>query len=88
MEDVLTSALQAGLPLIFWHPTARPENLRELVDWLLSGDRGAIDVLGRRKVAALTSPIPALGDLAGDLVVMSEDPARVVLLDHPPATAR
>jgi class 3 adenylate cyclase len=88
VDDVLTAALRAGLPLIFWHPTAGPEELRDLVNWLLSGDRGYADLLRRRKVADLSTPLPAKDDLVGELVVMSEDPGRIVFLDQPPATAR
>lgn len=73
--DTLTAALRAGLPLICWHPSASPEDLRELVDWLVGGEDGLVDLLGRRKAAH--SALPAL-DLVRDLVVMLDDPNRVI----------
>jgi class 3 adenylate cyclase len=80
--DALIAALRAGLPLVFWHPTAGPEDLRDLVDWLLNGDGGFVDVLGRRATAYLSTPsVPVNAELARGLVVMWDDPNRVIALD-------
>jgi hypothetical protein len=82
--DVLTEALRAGLPLIFWHPSASQDDLRKLVEWLLDGDDGFLDLLGRRKTGhhSVVGQRPAPG-LLQDLVVMWEDPNRVVVLGPP-----
>lgn len=84
--DALNSALRAGLPLICWHPSAGPEDLREPLDWLLSADEGFVDLLGRRK-AAHSAPPEAI-DLVHDLVVMWDDPNRVIVLDQPSIPTR
>ena len=81
--DELVSALRAGLPVILWHPDVEPEDLRELIDWLLGGDGGFMDLLARRKLAN----VPATGtfneSLIRDLVVLWDDPKRVIVLDQP-----
>jgi class 3 adenylate cyclase len=79
--DALIAALRAGLPLIFWHPTAGPEDLRELVNWLLSGDGGYIDVLGRHRTSHFSAALPGNDGLVQDLMVMWDDPNRVITLD-------
>ncbi|OLF13558.1 hypothetical protein BU204_26870 [Actinophytocola xanthii] len=81
--DEFLAALRCGLPVVLWHPEAGPEELRELLDWVLGGESGFIDLPARRKLAGLpTSWLP--GDsLAHDLVVMWEDPKRVIVLDQP-----
>jgi hypothetical protein len=82
-EDALTAAFQAGLPLIFWHPAAGTEDLRELVRWLLEGENGFLDVPKRHKTASISPTLPVNNDLARDLVVMMDDPRRVIVLDQP-----
>lgn len=79
--DVLTAALRAGLPLICWHPAAGPEDLREQVDWLLGGVGGLIDLPARRQVALVSGSNS--DNLVYDLVVMWEDPYRVISFDRP-----
>lgn len=74
--DALIAALRAGLPLIFWHPSAGPDDLREIIDWLLGGDEGFMDVLDRRRTNEFTSE-----SVTRDLVVMWDDPNRVIALD-------
>jgi hypothetical protein len=81
--DVLTAALQAGLPLIFWHPEAGSDDLRNLVHWLLGGENGFLDVLERHKTASISGTLPVNNSLARDLVVMLDDPRRVTVLGHP-----
>jgi hypothetical protein len=79
--DALTAALRAGLPLICWHPVAGPEDLREQVDWLLGGAGGLIDLPARRQVALVSGSNS--DNLVYDLVVMWEDPNRVISFDRP-----
>ena len=81
--DELTAAFQAGLPLIFWHPTARSEDLRELVRWLLDGENGFLDVPKRHKTASVSTTLPVNNDLVRELVVMLDDPGRVIVFDQP-----
>lgn len=86
--DALNAALRAGLPLICWHPNASPDDLRELVDWLLSADDGFVDLVGRRKALHSAASTPPNVELGRDLVVMLEDPNRVIELDHPSSPTR
>lgn len=81
--DELTAAFQAGVPLIFWHPSAGTEDLRKLVHWLLDGEKGFLDVPERHKSASIATTLPVNNDLARDLVVMLDDPRRVIVLDQP-----
>ena len=80
--DGLTSALRSGLPLILWHPEASPEELRELLDWLLD-ESNLIQLLDRRKSANSATAVPFKNSLAYDLVVMWDDPERLIVLDQP-----
>jgi class 3 adenylate cyclase len=80
--DVLTAALRAGLPFICWHPTAGPEDLRAHVDWLLGGAGGLVDLPLRRRAATLMSAHN--NAVVYDLVVMWEDPYRVIDFDQAP----
>ena len=79
--DVLTAALRAGLPLICWHPKAAVEDLREHVDWLLSGDH-FIDLPERHRVA-LQNAASDDEDPVYDLAIMWDDPYRVIIFDRP-----
>ncbi|MFD5093589.1 hypothetical protein ACFWMR_23505 [Amycolatopsis thailandensis] len=81
--DELTSALRSGLPVVLWHPDAEPENLRELLDWVLAEERGFIELPDRRKLANSGAAVPFKNSLAHDLVVMWDDPKRVIVLDQP-----
>jgi hypothetical protein len=54
-----------------------------LVAWLLGGEDGIVDLLGRRKVAHLTLSDPSNVELLRELVVMGDDPSRVIVLDQP-----
>lgn len=77
--DALTAALRAGLPFVCWHPTAHPEDVRKQVDWLLRGESGFSDLPERHRTALLAAPaVPNSGDLVYDLVIMWEDPYRVI----------
>jgi hypothetical protein len=81
--DELTTALRSGLPVIFWHPDAGPEDLRELINWLLEGDGGFMDLLARRKLTNSSVAVPFNDSLVRDLVVMWDDPKRVIVLGQP-----
>lgn len=81
--DELESALQAGLPVLLWHPDVEPAALRELVDWLLDGDGGFMDLPARRKLANVPAAGPFNESLIHDLVVLWDDPKRLIVLDHP-----
>jgi vWA-MoxR associated protein C-terminal domain/vWA-MoxR associated protein middle region 0 len=81
--DELVSALRNGLPVIFWHPEAGSEDLRELVTWALAGESGFLDLLARRKAVNSFTTGPVNDSLVHDLVVMWDDPKRVIVLDQP-----
>lgn len=84
--DELTTALRAGLPALIWHPEASPEALREIVTRLAEGD-GLSDLPGRmqtlRQAAFQAAAAPSEGDIACDLVVLWDDPYRLVTFDQP-----
>jgi hypothetical protein len=82
-HDELMSALRSGLPVAFWHPEAGPEDLRRLINWVVGGDNGFMDLLARRKMANLPTTGPVDDSLVHDLVVMWDDPKRVIVLDQP-----
>ncbi|WP_414945340.1 hypothetical protein [Amycolatopsis sp. cmx-11-32] len=81
--DELTSALRSGLPVILWHPDAEPESLRELLDWVLGTKHGLRELPHRRKLANSGAAVPVKKSLAHDLVVIWDDPERVIVLDQP-----
>ncbi len=81
--DELTAALRSGLPVVLWHPDAEPETLRDLLDWVLAADDGFIKLPDRRKLANSGMAVPFKNSLAHDLVVMWDDPKRVIVLDQP-----
>ncbi|WP_410664911.1 hypothetical protein [Amycolatopsis sp. lyj-84] len=83
VPDELTAALRSGLPVVLWHPDAEPETLRELLDWVLAADDGFIKLPDRRKLANSGMAVPFKNSLAHDLVVMWDDPKRVIVLDQP-----
>ncbi|MGC7098412.1 hypothetical protein ACPZ19_27395 [Amycolatopsis lurida] len=83
LPDELTTALRGGLPVILWHPEAGPENLRELLDWLLDEESGFIGLPERRKLANSRAALPFNHSLLQDLVVLWDDPQRVVALGQP-----
>jgi hypothetical protein len=84
--DELTAALRSGLPALVWHPEASSGALREVVTWLVEGD-GLGDLPGRaqasRQAAFQASAAPFDVNIARDLVVLWDDPHRVVVLDQP-----
>lgn len=78
LPDELTSGLRVGLPLIVWHPEAEPEELRELLKWMLDGS-SLMNLLDRRKTAiSATTNLPIRNYLAHNLVVLWDDPDRPI----------
>ncbi len=85
--DELAAALRSGLPALLWHPDASPEDLREVVTWLVEGD-GAAELPGRvqaaRQAVFHASAVPFDVSIARDLVVLWDDPRRLVALNQLP----
>jgi hypothetical protein len=88
VPDELTAALRSGLPVIFWHPSVGPEELHQLIDWVLGGEDGFLDLPERRKMANSATTAPFNDSLVRDLVVMWDNPKRVIVLDQPLVPAR
>lgn len=84
--DELSAALRSGLPALIWHPEASSEALREIVTWLVEGG-GLGDLPGRaqasRQAALQASGAPFDENIARDLVVLWDDPHRLVILNQP-----
>jgi hypothetical protein len=82
--DALTAALRAGLPVLIWHPYAQPRQLLELVEWLAA--ERPIEMLRRLRMARLATysvrDLPFDTDLMRDLVVLWDDPTRIVVYDE------
>lgn len=86
--DELTAALRSGLPALLWHPeVVSSEVLQETVIRLVADD-GLADLPGRahssRQAAFHESTTPCDDDIIRDLVVLWDDPDRLVVLDQPP----
>jgi hypothetical protein len=84
--DELTAALRTGLPVIFWHPTATSQELREIIEWLVAND-GLLELPSRvgdfRKSVYIPSSVPFDTDLARDLIVLFDNPARLISIGQP-----
>ncbi|HEU5470525.1 MAG TPA: hypothetical protein VFV67_07715 [Actinophytocola sp.] len=89
--DELTAALRAGMPALIWHSEASSEALRDIVNWLVKGD-GMNDLPQRAqacRLAPLLEPTPPFdAELVRDLVILWDDPSRVVVLDQSPGRPR
>ncbi|MGH3758997.1 hypothetical protein [Actinophytocola sp.] len=85
--DELTAALRSGLPVLIWHPDLPPEELREIVDWLAESG-GLIEVPQRaqvsRRAALGATELPIDLGVAKDVVILWDDPTRLVELDARP----
>lgn len=82
-RDELFAALRAGLPVIVWHPTVSSEAVREVVTWLASSDDlGNLPALTRKhRLDALRNGSSSPdGGIIGDLVVLWDDPSRMLPL--------
>jgi hypothetical protein len=86
-EDGLAAGLRSGLPALLWHPEASLDLLREVVTWLIDG--GGLNDLpvrvqkSRRTAFQKLTTHVDLG-VARNLVILWDDPNRLVFLDAPP----
>jgi hypothetical protein len=85
--DEFTSALRCGLPVMLWCPGASPEELHDLVTWLVDHGAGLLDLPHRsrkaRRAALGSSAQPFDSKHARDLVVLWDDPDRIVEVGRP-----
>jgi hypothetical protein len=85
--DEFTAALRSGLPVMLWHPEASPNELLELVNWLVAHG-GLIGLPERskesRRATLGSATMPFAPNLARDLVVLWDDPERTVVLGPAP----
>jgi vWA-MoxR associated protein C-terminal domain/vWA-MoxR associated protein middle region 0/Effector-associated domain 2 len=89
--DELGAALRSGLPALVWHPEASSYALREVVTRHFEGD-GLGDLPGRaqalRQADLQELKVSPDVNIVHDLVVLWDDPHRVVNLDQPPDIPR
>ncbi|MFC5091002.1 effector-associated domain 2-containing protein [Amycolatopsis plumensis] len=82
-QDQLLAALRAGLPALVWHPTATPDVLRQVVSWLVE-NQGLGELPARtqrsRQAVFQNRQVPFDLDVFRDLVVLWDDPSRLVFL--------
>lgn len=87
-EDGLAAGLRSGLPALLWHPEASLELLREVVTWLIDGG-GLSDLPARVQKSRCSAFQKTATDVdlstARNLVILWDDPNRLVFLDGPPA---
>lgn len=81
-SDELIAALRSGLPALMWHPLASSDSLRGIVGRLVDG--GLVDVPGRVQALRRSafSQRSADMDIVRDLVLLWDDPHRLVVLDQ------
>jgi hypothetical protein len=85
--DCLTAALRSGIPAVLWHPDASLHVLRELIAEFARSEHGLGDLPMQAKYsrhASLPEVSPDRDNPVRDLVVMWDDPSRLVL-EPPPA---
>lgn len=84
--DELTAALRSGLPALVWHSEASSEVLREVVTRLVE-DGGLSDLPARtqafRRTSFQVSGEPFDVNTVRDLVVLWDDPHRLVISNQP-----
>jgi hypothetical protein len=84
--DELAAALRSGLPALVWHPDASSEALREVITRLIEGD-GLRDLPGRAQAAHQAafeaSAAPFDENIVRDLVMLWDNPDRLVVFDQP-----
>ena len=82
--DELAAALRSGLPALVWHSETSADALRVIVTRLIEGD-GLGDLPGRtqasRQAAFQVSDAPFDVNIARNLVVLWDDPNRLVVLN-------
>lgn len=86
-QDQLAAAISMGLPVLAWHPNASPDVLREVVSWLVDNDRlGELPMRTQvsRQAVFRKQQVPFDLDVLRDLVVLWDDPSRLVFLVNPP----
>ncbi|MEV7092235.1 hypothetical protein AB0M80_05280 [Amycolatopsis sp. NPDC051045] len=82
--DSLTAALRSGVPAVLWHPRVASETLRELVAEFTAGE-GIGDLAMRVKDARRPTRQdsgPSFENVMRDLVVLWDDPSRLVHFDR------
>lgn len=88
--DALGTALRSGVPALLWHPEASPGALREVVGELVA--EGVGDLPKRAQASRLAAfreaSTPFDLNVARDLVVLWDDPRRLVFLDPAPGHPR
>jgi NTP-dependent ternary conflict system VMAP-like protein len=80
--DEFIAAMRSGLPVVIWHPHAKPEELATYLKELISLGT-LIDLLERLRQARIAALEPDPGNninLASDVVVLWDDPERQVVL--------
>lgn len=83
--DEYIAAMRSGLPIVIWHPDATPEELQSYLTDLISPGT-LIDLPERTKKSRMSALGPAPdSNLARDLVVLWDDPDRMVVLACPPS---
>lgn len=91
-HDELSAALRAGLPAVLWsRQDGDPDALHEVVTHL--GQRSGLKDLPQRVLVARQDALRALDqavnpDVIRNLVIMWDNPSRLVYLDQPPRPAR
>jgi vWA-MoxR associated protein C-terminal domain/vWA-MoxR associated protein middle region 0/Effector-associated domain 2 len=86
-SDELTAALRSGLPALVWHPLSSADDLREVVTRLAEGG-GLGDLPGRTHTLRRVSFNDQAVHIARDLVLLLDDPHRLVLFDQSPGPLR
>ena len=86
--DELTAALRAGLPALVWHPDAPADLLRDVVNWLVEDgiDRLPARTHASRLKTFRSTPLPFDVTIVRNLVLLWDDPRRLVVLGQPPPT--
>jgi vWA-MoxR associated protein C-terminal domain/vWA-MoxR associated protein middle region 0/Effector-associated domain 2 len=85
--DELSAALRSGLPALMWHPLSSSDDLRETIGELVEG--GLADLPGRVQTlrrSAFNGRSAVDMDIAQDLVLLWDDPRRLVVFDQSPGT--
>ncbi|MEQ0561734.1 hypothetical protein ABJI51_21850 [Amycolatopsis sp. NEAU-NG30] len=86
-EDELATGLRTGIPVLLWHPDAPAEVMREVVAWII-GSGGLGDLPARtqdsRRAAFSDVTVPVDLRIARDLVILWDDPTRLIFLDDGP----